>query len=165
MTNLTQCKRSLQLHNPRLQSKSKGDFCKQLNMFATRVLGRCSSAQFRSFSSLSVQNTSKMTGRIPAWTCHRPFQTETKTAWRTWEGTTKAPGLTGMISYHLMFFSIKRGNRHQRYRSVNHVGFSCATQLFVVFQIHDYDQPNLFRVQAYNIIWLLNIITATLTIK
>ncbi|XP_067046499.1 growth hormone-inducible transmembrane protein-like [Acropora muricata] len=63
-------------------------------MFATRVLGRCSSAQFRSFSSFSVQNTSKMIGRIPARTCHRPFQTETKAAWRTWEGTTKAPGIT-----------------------------------------------------------------------
>ena len=65
-------------------------------MFAVRIAGRCSSASLRSLSTFSVQNSSKSVGRFPGKRCNRYFQTETK-AWRSWEGTTKAPGITGKL--------------------------------------------------------------------
>ena len=65
-------------------------------MFALRIAGRCSQATLRNFSTFSMQNSSKTVARFPRKNCHRFYQTETK-AWRTWEGTTKAPGITGKI--------------------------------------------------------------------
>lgn len=65
-------------------------------MFALRIAGRCSQATLRNFSTFSMQNSSKTVARFPRKNCHRFYQTETK-AWRSWEGTTKAPGITGKI--------------------------------------------------------------------
>lgn len=65
-------------------------------MFALRIAGRCSQATLRNFSTFSMQNSSKTVARFPRKNCHRFYETETK-AWRSWEGTTKAPGITGKI--------------------------------------------------------------------
>lgn len=62
-------------------------------MFALRIAGRCSQASLRNFSTFSIQNSSKTMARFPRENCHRFYQTETK-AWRSWEGATKAPGIT-----------------------------------------------------------------------
>lgn len=63
-------------------------------MFGVRILGRCSATSLRNFSTTTTQNFSKSSRQFPSRNCNRLFQTEAKT-WRTWEGTTKAPGITG----------------------------------------------------------------------
>ena len=63
-------------------------------MFTVRLAGRCSSAYYRTLSTFSLQNLSKSAGRFPGKRFKRYFQNETK-AWRSWEGTSKAPGITG----------------------------------------------------------------------
>lgn len=62
-------------------------------MFTVRLAGRCSSAYFRTLSTFSLQNLSKSASRFPGKRFKRYFQNETK-AWRSWEGTSKAPGIT-----------------------------------------------------------------------
>lgn len=62
-------------------------------MFGVRILGRCSATSLRNFTTTTTQSFSKSSRQFPSRNCNRLFQTEAKT-WRTWEGTTKAPGIT-----------------------------------------------------------------------
>ena len=72
-------------------------------MFAVRIAGRCSSTTLRGFSTFSIQNSSKTVARFPRKNCNRFYQTETK-AWRSWEGTTKAPGITGKVFFFIYMY-------------------------------------------------------------
>ena len=84
-------------------------------MFAVRIAGRCSSTTLRGFSTFSIQNSSKTVARFPRKNCNRFYQTETK-AWRSWEGTTKAPGITGKLFLYTCMIYLSVRSRTTAYK-------------------------------------------------
>ena len=81
---------------------------RHLKMFyAVRMLGRCSRV---SICNLTTLNARRQFGKGPR---SRYLQTESKSAWRTWDAVEKAPGLRGGIymrkksvdyGYQIVFF-------------------------------------------------------------
>lgn len=71
-------------------------------MFAARIIGRCSPAVLRSFTTVSGYVRRPVVHRFaaPEKNCltlrtSRSYQTEAQTGWRSWEASRKPVGVTG----------------------------------------------------------------------